>query len=249
MEFIPHSSPRTPHYLRRDRTLKSPIKGKGSIAAALFDFDGTLVESEAPSAAAFAKVAESLGASFSDDEALSLCYGRSWHDAFMDTAKVYPELMGQRDNFVAVMRDEIERAGGFLGEPILPSLTALRRISERMPVAVVSGSFRANLITSLKNLGVSDCVTTVVGAEDYSAGKPNPEPFLIAAKELGVAPHQCVVFEDSDVGILAAQSAGMKCIALRSEGQQVGAANMTVSQLDTRDVLDFLSKPTNVSAT
>jgi HAD superfamily hydrolase (TIGR01509 family) len=52
----------------------------------------------------------------------------------------------------------------------------------------------------------------VVCAEDYERGKPHPDPFLLAAKHLGVLPVECVVFEDSPTGIEAAKAAGMSWV-------------------------------------
>ena len=254
MELEPNSSPRAPHYLQNGGYL-TPHLANGrkaanglSFAAALFDFDGTIVDSEAPCAAAFADVVNSLGAEIGDREAAAICYGRSWHDAYADVAKMFPALNGQLDVFSETVRETIEQAGGFLGDPIPSSLSALKQVAQRMPVAVVSGSFRANLVTSLERLGVAQYVTTVVGDEDYSDGKPSPEPFLVGAKSLGFSPHRCVVFEDSDAGIQAARAAGIRCIALRP-GATASQACISVDRLDASAVWRFLSEPESVKAT
>jgi HAD superfamily hydrolase (TIGR01509 family) len=55
-----------------------------------------------------------------------------------------------------------------------------------------------------------------VGAEDYRNGKPAPDAFLIAAERLGVAPEDCLVFEDTDLGIQAATAAGMASVKVPS---------------------------------
>lgn len=248
MDYGSHTSPPSPHHLGlRDSPERRPL-APGVFAAALFDFDGTLVDSEAPCATVFADIANTLGASMNQEEAAHICFGRSWYDACSIAAESYPILEPQLDDFIETIRKTIDLAGGFLGEPILPSLAALRQIAERMPVAVVSGSFRPNLITSLQHLGVAECVTTVIGSEDYASGKPNAEPFLVAARELGVSPSQCVVFEDSDVGIQAARAAGMRCIALRPD-VSANKACISVERLDAKDVWSFLSKSVNTPAT
>ncbi len=61
----------------------------------------------------------------------------------------------------------------------------------------------------MQALHLDKCFDAVVGAEDYTHGKPDAEPFLTAAKMLNIAPADCLVFEDADAGIKAADAAGM----------------------------------------
>src|SRR5580700_2183815 len=77
---------------------------------------------------------------------------------------------------------------------------------------VVSGSTRDSVTRSLKTLGILDRFDTLVCAGDYTKSKPNPEPFLIAAERLGVKPEDCLVFEDTEMGIQAATAAGMASV-------------------------------------
>jgi len=79
----------------------------------------------------------------------------------------------------------------------------------RIPMAVVSGSPRLSIERTLAALHLENCFDAVVGAEDYTHGKPDAEPFLLAAHKLNVAPADCLVFEDADLGIQAAEAAGM----------------------------------------
>ena len=82
----------------------------------------------------------------------------------------------------------------------------------RIPLAIVSGSPRASIFHSLGLLGLVDRFKVIVGAEDYRRGKPDPEPFLTAATRLGVGPADCLVFEDAELGIQAAEAAGMQWV-------------------------------------
>jgi HAD superfamily hydrolase (TIGR01509 family) len=65
---------------------------------------------------------------------------------------------------------------------------------------------------SLETLGILDKFDTLVCAGDYERSKPDPQPFLIAAERLGVAPEDCLVFEDTEMGIQAATAAGMASV-------------------------------------
>jgi HAD superfamily hydrolase (TIGR01509 family) len=80
------------------------------------------------------------------------------------------------------------------------------------PLAVASGGHRRIVMTTLRGLGIAELFQAVVCAEDYINGKPAPDPFLEAARRLGVPPEQCLVFEDTSIGIAAAEAAGMKWV-------------------------------------
>jgi HAD superfamily hydrolase (TIGR01509 family) len=78
-----------------------------------------------------------------------------------------------------------------------------------LPFAVVSGSTRDSVEKSLATLGLLDRFETLVCAGDYTHAKPHPEPFLMAAERLGIAPEHCLVFEDTEMGVDSAKAAGM----------------------------------------
>ena len=82
----------------------------------------------------------------------------------------------------------------------------------QIPLAVVSGSRRNSVVHSLTALGLLDKFDILVCAEDYARGKPAPDCFLTAASHLGVAPKDCLVFEDTEMGIEAATAAGMASV-------------------------------------
>ena len=86
----------------------------------------------------------------------------------------------------------------------------------RIPFAVVSGSTRESVVKSLEAVKLLDKFDTLVCAGDYAKSKPDPEPFLLAASRLGVAPEGCLVFEDTDMGIQAATAAGMASVKVPS---------------------------------
>jgi HAD superfamily hydrolase (TIGR01509 family) len=77
---------------------------------------------------------------------------------------------------------------------------------------VVSGSRRSSVVGSLSALGLLDKFDTIVSAEDYTNSKPAGDAFLVAAERLGVAPEDCLVFEDTELGIQAAKAAGMASV-------------------------------------
>jgi beta-phosphoglucomutase family hydrolase len=101
----------------------------------------------------------------------------------------------------------------------LPMLTTISEVVEhinaqhgQIPFAVVSGSRRSSVIGSLTAVGLLDRFDIIVSAEDYKHAKPAPDCFILAAEKLGVAPKDCLVFEDTQLGIQAATAAGMAAV-------------------------------------
>lgn len=101
----------------------------------------------------------------------------------------------------------------------IPQLKAIPEVLEdikaehgRIPFAVVSGSTRDSVVGSLTVLGLMDKFDAIVSADDYKHGKPAPDGYLLAAERLGVVPADCLVFEDTEMGIEAATAAGMASV-------------------------------------
>ncbi|MFF5011209.1 HAD family hydrolase [Streptomyces phaeochromogenes] len=90
-----------------------------------------------------------------------------------------------------------------------------RALHGRKPIAVASGGMRRSIEATMTHLGLTNLFDDLVAREDAKEGKPSPEIFQIAAHRLGVDPRECLVFEDSDFGILAATRAGMSAIDVR----------------------------------
>ncbi|MEX1119661.1 MAG: HAD family phosphatase [Terrimicrobiaceae bacterium] len=94
-------------------------------------------------------------------------------------------------------------------EAIDPVVDIARRTRGFAPMAVASGGHRELVVATLELLEIHDWFDAVICAEDYENGKPAPDPFLVAAERLGIAPEHCLVFEDSPTGIASAKAAGM----------------------------------------
>jgi HAD superfamily hydrolase (TIGR01509 family) len=126
--------------------------------------------------------------------------------------------------------EEVQRRKEELYFEILPQLKAVPEVLEvieasygQIPFAVVSGSTRDSVTRSLEAVGLLDKFETLVCAGDYTKSKPDPEPFLIAAERLGVAPKDCLVFEDTEMGIQAATAAGMASVKILQPWERVAA--------------------------
>jgi HAD superfamily hydrolase (TIGR01509 family) len=192
--------------LKSEMKLKLP---KGPFKAYLFDCDGTIVDSMPLHYVAWKRVLAEWGCEFGEQTFYS------WGG--MPVTEIIAAL-NVRDS-LAMPIEEVQRRKEALYFEILPELKAVPEVLEHIelshghiPFAVVSGSTKESVTASLTTLGILDRFETLVCAGDYERSKPDPQPFLIAAERLGVAPEDCLVFEDTDMGIQAATAAGMASV-------------------------------------
>lgn len=181
----------------------------GEFAAYLFDCDGTIVDSMPLHYLAWQRALGEWGCEFPED----LFY--AWGGR--PTADIIVALNEQQGLSMPVAT-VVERRESYF-EELLPQLAAVPEVlahihdaHRRVPFAVVSGSTRASVTASLDALGLLDRFDVLVCADDYTRAKPDPQPYLLAAEHLGVAPESCLVFEDTDLGIQAATAAGMASV-------------------------------------
>jgi HAD superfamily hydrolase (TIGR01509 family) len=99
---------------------------------------------------------------------------------------------------------------------IEPVVAFARRVAATHPVAIASGGPRDIVRRTLELKGLAALFSVVVSADDVVHGKPAPDMFLLAAKKMAVEPTQCLVFEDAEPGMRAAEAAGMKWVRVAS---------------------------------
>jgi len=185
-------------------------------AAFLFDLDGTLVDTEALWTRAIVDFVAARGGRTTFEEVLPTVIGRNWLDIDRALHDRFPEI-GES----SPMRDAAELRAFYdvyATDPasmrIEGSIAFFRAVSEIAPCAIVSGSPHDDVVAAARLCGIDDRLALVLGAGEYAAGKPSPSGFLRAAELLEVAPADCVVVEDSTVGVKAGVAAGMKVVAL-----------------------------------
>ena len=190
----------------------------GPFKAYLFDCDGTIVDSMPLHYVAWKKALAEWNCEF--DEKLFYAWGG------MPVTEIIATLNTQQG--LAMPVEELQSRKEGLYFEILHELKGVPEVLEhikashgQIPFAVVSGSTRDSVTKSLEALGLIDRFDTLVCAGDYRKSKPDPEPFLIAAERLGVAPKDCLVFEDTDMGIQAATAAGMASVKIPQPWERV----------------------------
>jgi beta-phosphoglucomutase family hydrolase len=183
----------------------------GSFKAYLFDCDGTIADSMPLHYMAWKKALAEWNCTF--EEKLFYAWGGT------PVAEIISSLNERQGLRMPV--EEVSSRKENLYLELLPQLKAVPEVVEhidaqhgRIPFAVVSGSTRESVTASLVSLKLLDKFDTMVCAGEYKKSKPDPEAFLLAASKLGVAPETCLVFEDTDLGIQAAEAAGMASVKI-----------------------------------
>lgn len=182
--------------------------------AFIFDLDGTLVDSEPIYIQAYMEAMAEKGVNLGYDQAFKIIHGRAWRSIYETTMERWPESWPVEQEAWDFVENHAIELCNRTNIAIAGSVELLLRLEKDYPVCVVSGSPRSKIKRNLTEIGVIDHVDFFMGSEDYTEGKPSPEPFLNAAKKWGVAPEDCVVFEDSPAGIKSAVSAGMEVVVI-----------------------------------
>lgn len=210
-----------------------------SLRAAVFDFDGVIVDSEPLHFGTLRDALSPEGVEITEEE-----YARDYL-ACDDRGAIRLALeahLGEADpeRVGRVEARKIELFAGRLREvPVFGGARELvLALAAEMPVAIASGARHDEIEAILGSLGLRGAFLAVVGAEDAARAKPDPAPYLEAARRLaarapGLEPSECVAFEDSMAGIAAALGAGMKVVGVAHSypAEKLRAAHRVVDSL------------------
>ena len=184
----------------------------GFIKGLIFDCDGTLADSMALHMKAW-------------QEALPLHGGAYDHEFFAskkgmketEIVALYNERFRAALNIEEVVAEKHRYFLRHINDvkPLDRVVAVVRRYSGVLPMAVVSGSVREVVGGELRVMGIEKLFSVVLTGDDPFKQKPAPDMFLEAARRLGVHPPECQVFEDADLGLLAARVAGMVATDVR----------------------------------
>lgn len=207
------------------------------VRALLFDLDGTLADTKHAHADAWVRWAARHNIAVSRDEYMSDYFGRS-------NKEVMPGLMPHLAHQPDVLHElALEKERDFLavslegGIPPMPGLHELvrRALARGLPMAIASAAPRDNVETIARILSLDDHIHVRLSQDHVTHPKPAPDIYLMAAEHLGVAPADCVVFEDSRFGLMAGHAAGCRTIAilsLHTEEELKDEADLCVRDFD-----------------
>ncbi|MEV3969487.1 HAD family hydrolase [Streptomyces sp. NPDC050698] len=198
--------------------------------ALLFDNDGTLVSSLASVDRCWTRWAGEYGITAEEFARVEL-HGRPAAEIAADLlpAEVVPQAVARIEDLEV---EDVPNGGVHL-------LPGTRVLLDALPAdrwAVVTSATRRLAEARLDAVGILP--KTLVAADDITRGKPDPEPYLLAARALGVDPAHCVVFEDAPAGLTAGRAAGMTTVALTTTHQAHELhADLVVENLSALSVL------------
>jgi beta-phosphoglucomutase family hydrolase len=203
--------------------------------AAIFDWDGVIVDSSRQHAESWERLARQTGH--------TLPPGHFERSFGMTNKRIFAEILqwpGNTAEFIW-LKEKLYR--DIVAETGIEPLPGVREFLEKLqaagiPCAIGSSTPRQNIDYVLGIVGLRRYFSHIVAAEDVVHGKPDPEVFLLCARRLSVAPDRCVVFEDAHVGIQAAHAAGMRVVALATThpADSLRDADRVVQRLDELNV-------------
>ncbi len=207
------------------------------IAAAVFDLDGVLLDTEEVWNTARMELARERG-------------GR-WHEraqqdmmgmSSLEWSRYMHEQLGLAESPEEISREVVRRLVALYRErlPLVPGArAAVERLASRWPLALASSSNRPLIDLVLELAGLERLFAVTVSSEEVPRGKPAPDVYLEAARRLGVEPARAAAIEDSRNGILSARAAGMRVVAIPNRAFPPGAEALAAADvvLDSIDDL------------
>ena len=180
--------------------------------ALIFDCDGTLADTMPGHFAAWVAALRAGGGDITEE--------RFYQNAGVTSAAII-DALNQDFGYGLDIAETVEAKERLYVEGLheIAEITAVADIARahagRVPQAVASGGLRSVVYATLDAIGLRPLFDAIVTAEDVVHGKPAPDIFLRAAELLGVAPQDCIVYEDGDPGVAAARASGMRVVDVR----------------------------------
>jgi HAD superfamily hydrolase (TIGR01509 family) len=179
----------------------------------IFDCDGTLVDSMPLHYQVWVTVLRRYGLEYAE--------ARFYEWAGRPNDEIVFRLAVEQGQTVDAVAVAAERDACFHNLPAgaLRPVTAVVDIARasygQLPMAVATGSTKASAEASLRAIGILEWFDAVISSQEAGRPKPAPDVFLMAAERIGIAPAECVAFEDGDLGLQAARAAGMHAVDIR----------------------------------
>jgi HAD superfamily hydrolase (TIGR01509 family) len=217
--------------------------------AALFDFDETMIDLEREHDAAHRALCRDLGCDYDDlPESFRFGSGRRIVDDIAEMREFFGWTVPEDELYEMRHRHFLDalNAGRIAGATQrLELMAGVERVVRELhglgvTLAITTSAAGDAVDLLLRGFGIRDLFALIVDGSEVEAGKPDPEGYLLTARKLGIDPRECVVFEDSQVGVLAAKAAGMYCVAVRNPNartrQDLSAADEVLESFEALNV-------------
>jgi beta-phosphoglucomutase family hydrolase len=180
--------------------------------ALIFDLDGTLSDSLPVHIASWHAVCEKLNCTF--DERILVEMTGAPTISFAERIKLEQNLEIDAEELVILKQQEFWKNINQV-KPHEAVIELMKNAHGKIPMAVGTGASRTSAILQMKELEIDDLFDFIVTADDVDRHKPEPDTFLKCAELMGVEPKYCQVFEDGELGMQAAKTAGMMLTDVR----------------------------------
>lgn len=213
------------------------------IQCCIFDLDGVIVDTAKYHYLAWKRLANSLGFDFTEEdnehlkgvsrvESLKLILKLGSTD--LSTAAFDEALVNKNAWYL----EDINKIGA---EEILPGVTEFLTDVRAKGIKTALGSASKNAVLILERIGLIDQFDAIVDGNKVANAKPDPEVFLNAAREVGIEPSSCIVFEDAVAGVQAALNANMKCVGIGSS-DVLGHAHLVIPNFQNTTIEALITK-------
>lgn len=182
--------------------------------ALLFDLDGTLVDTMPLHYRAYAQVFQERGLSLAESDYLG-AVGAPARDAIPLMLRAAGAAGYSEEDVAAIHRSKKDAFAAILQTTrptALPASRLIEPLAGGKKLAVVSSGNSDGVRAIIAAMGWSEIFNTVISGDDVVRGKPDPEPYLLAAARLAVAPVRCLVMEDAEAGLESGRAAGMSVL-------------------------------------
>ena len=194
--------------------------------ALIFDLDGVLVDSMPFHTLAWQRYLKLLGVD--GEDVAKRMHGRRNDELVRDF--LGPDVPAHVVSDHGAAKERLFRSmmAPELSARLVPGIASLLSRAERRPVALASNAEPANVAFLLDGAGLRRWFQVIADGSQVEHPKPAPDIYLLAARQLGVAPRNCIVFEDSPVGIAAARAAGMRVVGVQTHSQRLENVDLAV---------------------
>ena len=203
------------------------------VRAVAFDFNGTLSHDEPIMCAIYGRLFAEHGRPMTETDYYGTLAGNT------EEAIIGGWLGVEGDELSSLVGERIRRYQVAVADGrtvTAPLREAVRYAAGRVPVAVVSGAYRGEIVPVLEAAGIADLFKTLVTADDVANGKPHPESYELLVERLGdgIRAAEVVVFEDTEAGVAAAKDAGVRCFAVKGTlpDERLRRADELVDRID-----------------
>ncbi len=213
--------------------LREKMSEGRKLEAVLFDMDGVIIDSEPLWSEAEKQLLARRKLSYSA-ELKEVLMGRGSREAagifieYYNLTESVDDILTERNQLIAeLFRDCLQ--------PIPQALDLIGSLRKSgIKTALASSSPKYLIDLAMDKFGIAGLFDLILSGDEVGRGKPAPDIYLRAAKELGVTPENCVVVEDAPSGVAAARAAGMRCLAVGTSASQSGlvAADRVVGGLE-----------------